>query len=83
MLRRTGDNEGHYCAVIAAAEHTSCHISTQRCHCQFESEVEHDAFPSGDKVLISGHVTLRCTSTCYHSDKPEIKRARAKARILL
>lgn len=52
MLRRAGEDEEHYCAVTAAAEHTQCQISTQRRHCQFESKVEHDAVPPGDKVLI-------------------------------
>lgn len=59
MLRRAGEDEEHYCAVTAAvAEHTQCQISTQRRHCQFESKVEHDAVPPGDKVLIPGHVYL-------------------------
>uniref|UniRef100_A0A7N6FDT3 UDP-glucose ceramide glucosyltransferase-like 1 n=1 Tax=Anabas testudineus TaxID=64144 RepID=A0A7N6FDT3_ANATE len=34
------------------AEHTSGLISIQRRHYESESQVEHDAFPSGDKVLI-------------------------------
>lgn len=58
MLRRFGYNEERHCAVTAAVEHTSCHISTQRCHCQSKSKVEHDAFPPGDKVLIPGRVTF-------------------------
>lgn len=64
MLRRAGDNEEHYCAVIAATERTSRPISTQRRHCQSKSEVEHDAFPPGDKVLIIGHVLC-----VWHSNK--------------
>lgn len=53
MRRRSGYNEEHYCAVTAASEHASCQIGIQRRHCELTSQVEHDSFSSGDKVIIA------------------------------
>lgn len=49
------NDEDNYCSLTAAAEHASCHVSTQRRHSQSKSEVEHDAFPPGDEVFLTSH----------------------------
>ena len=70
MLR--GHHEERYCAVTAAAKHTSGHISTQRRHCQSESKVDHDPFPPGDKV------GTHPWTACMHSNTFAVSRAVAR-----
>lgn len=72
MLRLTGHDEERYCAVTAAAKHTSCRISTQRRHCQSKSKVDHDPFPPGDKV------GTHPWTACMHSNKFAVNRAVAR-----
>lgn len=48
------EDEKHLVVVVAAsAERSVCPVRIERRLCQSESQVEHDAFPPGDKVYFT------------------------------